>query len=372
MNIARKIFSYIGLIAIIPFLVSLYLIFYSATFNSGEKKLVIFITSILVSLGIFGLTNLVRYLSKIAASLATISKGNFNQQAEMPPLSGVEAQFSDSINQISHQLRESADELEKRALLIERSNQELKRMGELKMQFLSQVAHELRTPLINIEKSSLLLLESEISQPHKDFLMIINDNSRRLMRLINELLDMSKLEAGMFLLKREDLAVKPILEEAAASVERWRQSKNLQFKLRVDGSLEHMYADKDRIVQVIINLLSNAIKFTPVSGLIIMQAKLYDGPIEFDRRHVEISVSDNGIGIEESRISSIFEKYKTAGASDTALPSTGLGLSIAKQIVEVHGGRIWVESRAGKGSTFGFTIPCSSDKTQTGVSSVNC
>jgi len=363
MNIARKIFSYIGLIAIIPLLVSLYLIFYPAAFNSGEKKLVIFITSVLVSLGILGLTNLVRYLSKIAASLATISKGNFSQQAQMPAASGVEEQFSDSINQISRQLRGSADELEKRALLIERSNQELKRMSELKMQFLSQVAHELRTPLINIEKSSLLLLESDISQQHKDFLKIINENSRRLMRLINELLDMSKLEAGMFLLKREELEVKPILEEAAVSVERWKHTKDLQIQVRAAGSLERVYADKDRVVQVIINLLSNAIKFTPVGGVITVQAKVYNGPIPFDRRHVEISVSDTGIGIEESKIPLIFEKYKTVGAPDTSLPSTGLGLSIAKQIVEVHGGRIWVESRVGKGSTFGFTIPCSPEKT---------
>ncbi|MCK9594156.1 MAG: hypothetical protein M0R35_00575 [Candidatus Omnitrophica bacterium] len=266
MNIARKIFSYIGLIAIIPLLVSLYLIFYPAAFNSGEKKLVIFITSILVSLGILGLINLVRYLSRIAASLATISKGNYNPQSQIPAEPGVEAQFSDSINQISRQLRGSADELEKRALLIERSNQELKRMSELKMQFLSQVAHELRTPLINIEKSSLLLLESDISQQHKDFIRIINENSRRLMRLINELLDMSKLEAGMFLLKREELEVKPILEEAAVSVERWKHSKDLQIQLKAAGSLERIYADKDRVVQVIINLLSNAIKFTRSPG----------------------------------------------------------------------------------------------------------
>ena len=358
MNIARKIFVNIGLTAIIPFLVFFYLIFNPAHFGSSEKKTVIVITSVLVSLGIVSLARLVSYLSRIASSLATMSKGNYNQGVEVRAPSGAEAQFADSINHISRQLRESADELEKRALLIDRSNLELQRMSELKLQFLSQVAHELRTPLINIEKSSSLLLATIQDQQNNELARIINSNTARLMRLIDELLDMSKLEAGMFMLKLEPAQVKPVIEEAAASVERWRQSKDLKLEVRIDGVLPPVLVDKDRIQQVIINLLSNSIKFTPAGGTIIVEARVYSGAIPFDHKHVEISVSDTGIGIAQDKINSLFEKYRTIEGKVSSFPSTGLGLPIAKQLVEKHGGRIWAESRPGKGSVFGFTVPC--------------
>ncbi|MGE5308273.1 MAG: sensor histidine kinase [Deltaproteobacteria bacterium] len=357
MNIGRKIFAYIGLIAIIPFLVSLYLIFFPSA-GSLEKKVIIFITSLLISLGSVSLISLVRYLSKISTSLATLSTGNFNQRVDLPPQPGMEAQFAHSINHISHQMRESADELERRALLIERSNQELKRMDEIKMQFLSEVAHELRTPLINIEKSSALLLETDLTGQNRDFIRVIHDNSQRLMRLINELLDMSKLEAGMSMLKREPAGVGQILDEAVASVERWMQSKDIEFHLRINEALPAVYVDRDRIIQVIINLLSNSIKFTPSKGRIVLEARVYSGPAAFDCPHIEISVGDTGKGIAPERMATIFEKYKSAEGSEAVLPSTGLGLPIAKQIVELHGGRIWAESKAGSGSTFMFTVPC--------------
>ena len=358
MNIARKIFVNIGLTAIIPFLVFLYLLFYPAGFGTVEKKTVIVITSVLVSLGIVSLASLVRYFSRIASSLSTISNGNYNQRIEVPAPSPAEAQFTDSINQISRQLRESADELERRSLIIDRSNQELQRMSELKLQFLSEVTHELRTPLINIEKSSSMLLEQDVQPGHKELLRIINANTARLIRLIDELLDMSKLEAGMFTLKQETVEVKPIIEEAAASVERWRQSKDLKLMVSISSNLPPVLADKDRIEQVIINLLSNSIKFTPAGGTISLAAGIYFGAVPSDRKYVEISISDTGIGIAEDKIASVFEKYKTIENPGSSFAGTGLGLPIAKQIIEKHGGRIWAESRLGKGSVFGFTIPC--------------
>jgi len=361
MNIGRKIFAYVGLIAIIPFLVSLYLLFFPATFGSNEKKIVIFITSLLTSLGIVSLVSLVKYLSRISASLTTLSSGKIGPQAELPTRAGEEEHFANSINQISRQLRESADELERRSLVIEWSNQELKRMGEMKLQFLSQVAHELRTPLINIEKSSFLLLETgELVSQNKEFIRIINENSKRLMRLINELLDMSKLEAGMFILKRGQVSVGSLFDEAAASVARWRQSKELNLSTRVPEEFPTVYADKDRIVQVLINLLSNSIKFTPVGGTITMEARVVQGPASQEGPQVEITVSDTGAGIAADKIPSLFEKYKASEGG--ALPGTGLGLPIAKEIVEVHGGRIWAESRPGKGAFFAFTIPCAEGK----------
>jgi signal transduction histidine kinase len=154
-------------------------------------------------------------------------------------------------------------------------------------------------------------------------------------------------------MKNEDAS---LLTEAAASVERWKQSKDLGLDVRVEGTLPKVYADRDKMIQVIINLLSNSIKFTPAGGKIFLEARVYDGPISFDRPHVEVCVKDTGEGIAEERMGTIFEKYKGASA-DNQLPSTGLGLPICKQIVEIHGGVIWAESRLGKGSSFTFTIP---------------
>ena len=359
MNIGRKIFAYVGLIAIVPFLASLYLLSNPAAFGTNERKIVIVIISVVISLGIFSLASLVKYLSRISSSLSALSGGNIDHRIAPPAQSGVEAQFASSINHISRQLRESADELERRSLLIERSNLELKRLGEMKLQFLSQVAHELRTPLINIEKSSFLLLDtSEVAGQNREFIRIINENSKRLMRLINELLDMSKLEAGMFILKREQVAVGSLFEEAGASVARWRQSKNLDLRVDIEQGLPTVYADKDRIVQVLINLLSNSIKFTPIGGRITMTARRYDGRSATAQGEcVEIIVSDTGEGIPADKLPSLFEKYK-ASAGGGSVAGTGLGLPIAKQIIEVHGGSIRVESRPGKGAGFAFTIPC--------------
>lgn len=354
MNIVRRVLFYIGLITVIPILVGLYVM----TVTGRERGTIIIITGILILLGIVALVRLSRYLSKIASSLSVLSRGNFNQNVLPVDREGTETQFADSVNQISRHLRESADELERRALLIERSNLELKRMNELKLQFLSSVAHELRTPLINIEKSSFLLLEGDLPAAQKEFIRIINDNSRRLMRLINELLDMSKLEAGKFLLKREAVEVRPLLEEAAASVSRWGQSKNLRFQLEVPEALPAFSADRDRVVQVVINLLSNAIKFTPAGGQVILRANLVCEDASSGGSQIEISVVDTGIGIAQDKIAAVFEKYGSLDSSGGTLPNTGLGLPISRQIVELHGGRMRAESWPGKGSVFSFSIPC--------------
>ncbi len=358
MNVVRKILLYIGLVTVIPAVVGVYLFMTPLSFGTPARKTLIVFTSLLVCLGFLALVKLVRYLSHISASLSLISNGNFSQKIVPPGEIGRDAEFASSINHISMHLRESADELERRALLIELSNQELNRMAKVKMQLLSEVTHELRSPLINIEKVSQLLLEDNaaVDAQHRDFLRMINENASRMMRLVNEFLDMSKLEAGALVLRRESVEVGPLVNEAAAAVARWRQSKGLALKLNITPGLPRVLADRDRIVQIIINLMSNAIKFTPEGGTITVEARLSDFSA-VSAGAVEIRVTDTGIGIAPEKQKDIFEKYTTLDPAGV-LPGTGLGLPIARQLVELHKGTLSVKSSPGQGSTFSFTIPC--------------
>ncbi len=151
-----------------------------------------------------------------------------------------------------------------------------------------------------------------------------------------------------------------MIAEAVNSVDSWRKSKDLSLVTKVSDDIFNVYGDRDRIIQVIVNLLSNAIKFTPAKGKILVEARVYPSSLDKELSqgsgtYIEISVQDNGAGILESEKKVIFERYKTAKSN--VLSSTGLGLSIAKQIVEIHGGKIWAESQAGKGSKFAFVIP---------------
>jgi len=364
MSLVRKIVMLLGMTAIIPFLVSLYLLVGSPDARFSEKKVIIIITSVVVSLGILSLINLIRYLSRISACLATLSKGNIQEKIEIPA-APEGSQFSDSINQITHNLRASADELERRSLLIERSNAELKRMGEIKLQFYSEAAHELRTPLINIEKASGLLMDENMKVPvqeQKRFMASIHENSVRLTRLINNMLEISKMDAGRIILKRAPVSVPSVIDEAVRSIERWRQTKNLTLKVQIASGLPDVYADKDRIVQVVINLISNSIKFTQGGGHIIVHAEPFKpsgwlADAGETQEFILINVSDTGSGMSDDQQAHLFERYSSQDSKESALPNTGLGLPIVQQIIQMHGGTIWVESKLGKGSIFSFILP---------------
>jgi len=375
MNAPRRIFSTIGLLALIPFLVACYLYAGISDIISKTGNIVIYITAFIVALGIVILVNLTKTLAKLHSSLTDIADGDFNRRVTVDKSSGAE-DVAISINQLSKRLREGADELEKRAILIERFNQEIRRRNKIQIDYLSEVVHELRTPLVNIDKGSALLLErklGEVNAEQENFLKIINDNSSRLTRLVNSLLDISKMESGNLIIKKEPLNVEEAIKEAVNSVDRWRQSKNLRLETIISPDLPKLYADRDRIIQIIINLLSNAIKFSPSGGQVLVEAKIARGEDASDllknkEKFIEISVKDKGVGIPQNQKDRIFERYKTIpGKSFKDLPGTGLGLPIAKEIVKLHGGRIWVESREGKGSKFSFIIPQGLRRKQGGI-----
>jgi len=240
--------------------------------------------------------------------------------------------------------------------LIKEQNERLKELDRMKSEFLSTAAHELRTPLTSILGFSEILLERKLDENKKNkFLKIINEESQDLTKIINDLLDVSRIESGRGIeIRKAPIDLKDIILENVNFFQ--VQTDKHIFKIDLPGNLPKVELDKDRIGQVMGNLLSNAIKFSPQGGEIRVNLEQTD-------EEVKVSVSDTGLGIPEKDLPYVFEKfYRADNVSSNAIGGTGLGLSIAKYIVESHKGRIWVESKPGKGSTFSFTLPTKSDK----------
>jgi PAS domain S-box-containing protein len=218
-----------------------------------------------------------------------------------------------------------------------------KELDKLKSNFVAGVTHELRTPLVAIDKSISLILTGTmgtVPDNLKELLVIAERNIKRLSKLINDLLDMSKFESGRVELKKENFSIKDIVFEAISTLEIWAQNKKIKIETNLAEDLPQVYVDKDKIIQVLINLIGNAIKFTPQDGLISVRvSKVSSGGIE-------VCVKDNGIGIAEENLGKIFDKFFQVGERTSSdIGGTGLGLSIAKEIINLHSGRIWAESK---------------------------
>jgi len=238
--------------------------------------------------------------------------------------------------------------------------QKLKELDQLKDSFLSTVSHELRTPLTSIKSfSEILLSYDEDRDTQKEFLTIIKDESDRLTRLINDFLDISKIESGRMQWETVELSISEVIQTAINATQALAAQTNLKVKAEVSPDLPTIKCDKDRLVQVVTNLLSNAIKFTPEGGKIGVKAEVPRSSKSKEKSDmVMISVSDSGVGIAPQNHEGIFEKFKQVGDTMTDKPKgTGLGLPICKEIIEHYGGKIWVESELGKGSTFFFSLP---------------
>lgn len=233
-----------------------------------------------------------------------------------------------------------------------------KELDQFKANFIANVSHELRTPLVSIDKSIALILNNavgEVSSNQREFLSIAQRNIKRLSLLINDLLDLSKLEAGRMIVKREPASIAFVINESLDGVESWAKTKSINLERRIQESLPPVTIDSNKVIQVLNNLIGNAIKFTPNNGYIIVEAKLSGN------NQVIVSVYDNGIGINKEDLPKVFNKFYQAGERvSTDIQGTGIGLAIAREIVELHGGRIWVESEKSGGATFIFTLPVNS------------
>ena len=222
-----------------------------------------------------------------------------------------------------------------------------------KSQFLANMSHELRTPLNAILGYTELILDNiygDTPDKMRGVLERIASNGKHLLGLINDVLDLSKIEAGQFTLSLTDYSIKNVVQSVFSVVESLATAKKLALKTEVPLGLPSAHGDERRLTQVLLNLVGNAIKFTD-KGEVAIRASVSDGSYTF-------SVRDTGPGIAEADRGKIFEEFQQADSSATKKKGgTGLGLSISKRIVEMHGGRIWVDSTVGQGSTFSFTVP---------------
>jgi len=229
-------------------------------------------------------------------------------------------------------------------------------LDRLKSEFVSKVTHELRTPLVAVQHSLAVMLNQTagpLSETQQQFLSNATRNLERLNRLINDLLDVGKLEAKKLTLDRQPVSIDGVISGACEALTAWAQAKSITVEQRIQPGLPALSIDADRITQVLHNLLGNAVKFTSRRGRITVAATLAEGG-----RDVEISVTDTGIGISKEDISKLFQKFQQVGArAPTDMAGTGLGLAIAKEIVELHEGRIWVTSQEQQGTTFAFALP---------------
>ncbi len=235
---------------------------------------------------------------------------------------------------------------------LELRNREVERANQLKSEFLASMSHELRTPLHTVIGFAELLgeeLEGPLNEKQKRFINHIHKDSMHLLELINDILDLSRVESGRLRIEREVFDVRQSVDEAIASIRPGATAKSINIDEDIAVSTA-IYADRVRFKQILYNLLSNAVKFTPERGNIRVSAVLRE---EF----VEISVIDTGIGIPKEQQEAIFDKFYQVGATTKGVrEGTGLGLAITKALVEHHGGRLWVKSELGKGSHFTFTI----------------
>jgi PAS domain S-box-containing protein len=247
----------------------------------------------------------------------------------------------------------SWSESEKNVVAIAHDISHRKELERLKQEFLSMVSHDMRTPLSGIMSNAEMMAAGMFGQlPEKatGHLSAVVRNCERLLNLINDLLDIEKLEAGQMQMNRQSASARSILQRSAESLLSMCEQKHIRIDVQASEDLS-LVADADRLVQVVVNLLSNAVKFSPENSVIKLTADMKDNAIEFQ-------VQDQGRGIPESHISAVFERFRQVEAADGKRQAgTGLGLPICKQIVEQHGGTIAVSSRIGEGSTFYFLIP---------------
>ncbi len=306
-----------------------------AEVNASKVAIALGLTSLFlgVIISIFLTVNITKPLSIIKRKTREIAKGDFGKDLDLtsPPEIGELAQ---AFNSMCYKLKE---------------------IDKIKTDFFSFMSHELRTPLTTINEGTNLLIEGIGEKGTKEkqerLLTIIKEESNRMISLVNSLLDLSKMEAGMMVFNFEQRDIKSLLQQVIREIGPIAETRNIEIDTDIGHNLPKLKIDVNRILQVLRNLLVNAVKFTPKGGNIRVITKT-------DGNQLLVSVKDNGPGISAEHLEIIFDKFQQVNILDSdKITGTGLGLSIVKHIIHAHGGRVWVESRLGKGSVFTFSLP---------------
>ncbi len=260
----------------------------------------------------------------------------------------------------SHELEEKSRALEAATAELRAANERLTELDRLKDDFMSSVSHELRTPLTSIRAFSEMLLDDpKIDLADRSrFLGIIVSETERLTRLVNQVLDLAKIESGHAEWHNTDIDLRALVEHAVETTAQLFQDRGAKVELMLPAEAPHVLADHDRLVQVVLNLLANAAKFVPAEG---GRVKVV---LSQDAEQARVDVTDNGPGIDAALHAVIFEKFRQGGDERSRPQGTGLGLPISRQIVEHFGGRLWVSSTPGAGATFSFVLPLPAAETR--------
>ena len=244
--------------------------------------------------------------------------------------------------------------VEERTRQLSGALEEVKKISKRKTEFVSSVSHELRTPLTSIKGYASILLAGKLGnvpQEIKERLEKINRHSDELVHMINDLLDISRIESGRMTMQQESLNLKDIADKIADMLAVQIKDRRLELTVDIPANANKILADRNQIERVFTNLIWNACKFTPEKGRISISAHK-------EGKAVRVDIADTGCGIPESVQEAIFEEfYRVDNAINEQVKGTGLGLALVKHIIEAHQGRIWVKSKIGEGSTFSFTLP---------------
>ncbi len=251
------------------------------------------------------------------------------------------------------ELRSLTSQLQRNNIILQEANEKLLELDRLKSEFLANTSHELRTPLTSIlgySQCVLAELDGPLPDGQKENVKKILSSGRDLLELINRLLDFSRLESGRITLDLETVDIRGVIEEAVTTVRPLSEEKGLDLITRIDPDIPPLTADRMRIKQTVLNLLSNAVKFTD-RGFVKVTALRSNGDIQ-------VSVEDTGIGIDYDHHEAIFDAFRQVdGSVQRKYGGSGLGLTISRMLIEMHQGRIWVDSEKEKGTTFSFTLP---------------
>jgi signal transduction histidine kinase len=289
--------------------------------------------------------------------LGQVAKGDFSTVIDVPNRDEF-GTLATRMNQMSQELHRLYTDQRQASQQLQTLNEELERASKAKSDFLANMSHELRTPLNSILGYTELIQDEiygEVPAKIRDVLERVQHSGRHLLGLINDVLDLSKIEAGRMELSPTEYSVRDIVDTVSSSLHSLAAEKGLEFIAEAQADIPAAFGDAQRIAQCLVNLAGNAVKFTRQGRVEIW--------VECQGETLLYRVSDTGVGIPQDQLESIFAEFRQADPTIThEFGGTGLGLSITKKFVEMHGGRIWVESEVGKGSTFFFAIPVHLEK----------
>lgn len=311
----------------------------------------VFLTLLTVVLIYIALRQLaINPIAKLQSIAQKMVEGDYDQR--------IAVKGKDELGQLADTYNEMVNVIQERESSLEEARIEAERANQVKSAFLASMSHELRTPLNAIINFSSFVADGDVGSVNEQQEEILGDvvqSGKHLLNLINDVLDMSKIEAGSLqLFIADNLNVNDIASSTLSTARSLLGDKDVEIQIELDESLPPISGDKQRITQVLLNLVSNACKFTATGTITIATKK--------EKDQIVVSVADTGAGIDSNDISSIFQAFMQTESGVRQGGGTGLGLPISKSLIEAHGGKVWVESTVGKGSTFYFSLPVESSK----------